>query len=517
MNIEFLRSIGVTDSDPNLVLSKLDEKEIELLDKRDLAETNGFDERVKEIDSRLEQLKKERELVKEDAKTYVSPKSEVIEEKKSAKEQADKKKDAYEKLMQKKKAEAQAAQEEVLTSVTKNSNQQASTASNTASAPKQPAKANTQTVTKSNTQSTNKATPQAQTQTAAQGSQSTVNTASVGGTGGYSSGLRYYQKQDYANALKCFISAAEAKSVSDSAAAKERTQASYLLATMYRDGVGTNKDIDRSNHYLRRAADFGYDQAQLEYGELVLSQHMSTTEADVKAREEGWKYIEKAADAGLVDAIRKYIDLAKNSSDSDKHIIDKAKSYISVIKGQLDSYEARKCDDWLNELKKAEKATKKKASYPKKYIIGEILFLIGTIYLFKGLNPIFFEKTIPQVNKFILSIPDVLIIKWDKLLTVTTPYMTNQGIFGSWLIILGNVIRGLGVEHAAPQYGKTKCNTFGKIVKFVIRVLCVAHFVANIVETSHFFGNGSYMQFLAMIGSILIGRLIGNVLYKIIK
>ena len=74
MNAEFLQSLGINDEDPNVVLSKLGAKEIELLDKKELAETNGADERVKEIESLLEQLKKEREVVKEEAKNYVSKK-----------------------------------------------------------------------------------------------------------------------------------------------------------------------------------------------------------------------------------------------------------------------------------------------------------------------------------------------------------------------------------------------------------------------------------------------------------
>ncbi len=526
MNAEFLQSLGINDEDPNVVLSKLGSKEIELLDKKDLAETNGASERVKEIESLLEQLKKEREAVKEDAKNFVPKKEETITSKGTANEQREKKSAVYDKLMAKKKAEALAAQEEVLTSAAK---------------PNQPQSANALNNTSNNVQSGNSdsTTPQAKIPNAnssnaqnlkTSGSAKVPDTSSrqspgdksvtssqptASGTGEFSTGLRYYQKQDYANAFKCFMNVAENKNASDAAALQERTQASYLLAVMYRNGTGTNVDTDRSTHYLKRAADFGYDQAQLEYGELVLSQHMSSSDGDIKARKTGWKYIEKAADAGLVDAIKKYIDLAKNSADTDKHIIAKAKTYIPSIKGQLDSYEAQKCDDWLNELISTEKATKKKASYPKKYVIGEILFLLGTIYLFKGLNPIFFEEVIPKINKFIPDIPELLIIKWPQLLEMTDPYMTHQGIFGCWLIIFGNLIRGLGVENITVNNSKLK--TFGNIIKVAVILLCVAHFVANIMETTKFFGNGSYMQVLAMVASILIGRILGWIMYKIIK
>ena len=525
MNAEFLQSLGINDEDPNVVLSKLGAKEIELLDKKDLAETNGADERVKEIENLLEQLKNEREVVKEEAKNYVPKKEETSSPKEATKAQSEKKSAAYDKLMAKKKAEAQAAREEVLTSETKSNQSQntqtvndASNGAQSGSAASTPSQAKSTSGNAISNQSM-KATGSSQTTASPKqnkgGNSPVASQPMASGTGEFSTGLRYYQKQDFANAFKCFMNVAENKSALDSTAIQERTQASYLLAVMYRNGAGTNVDVDRSNHYLKRAADFGYDQAQLEYGELVLSQHMSSTGADIKERKVGWKYIEKAADAGLVDAIKKYIDLAKTSADTDKHIISKAKAYIPSIKGQLDSYEAQKCDDWVKELNATEKAAKKKASYPKKYVIGEILFLLGTIYLFKGLNPIFFEEMIPKVNKFIPDIPELLIIKWPKLVAMTDPYMTHQGIFGGWLIVLGNLIRGLGVEKATAY--KSKLKSFGTVIKVAIIALCVIHFIANIIETEHFFGNGSYMQVLAMVACIIIGRILGWIMYKIIK
>ena len=535
MNIEFLRSIGIFDAEPGKVLSELGQKEIELLDKRDLAETNGADERVKEIDEVLEKLKAEREQVKEDAKNYVPNKPEKPDVGQSSKEQSEKKKAAYEKVMQMKESREKSAQKEASSqneapaqNKANANNTNGSTQQNTASAnPK-----NTGNAASSNASSNQPQTPKTDNNdgdlfkifsqlgynvfqpspTSPQNQEAQAN-----GTGEYSKGLRYYRNRDYVNAFKCFINAAESKSVADQTAEHERTHASYLLAVMYKDGIGTGKDIDRSNHYLKRAADFGYDKAQLEYGLLVLSQHKSTTDADLKARSEGWTYIEKAADAGLVDAAKRYIELAKTSADSNKHIINKAKKYIPVIKGQLDSYEAQKCDDWVKELNTVQKATRKKASYPVKYIIGEFLFIIGTIYLVKGLNHIFFEEMYPQAGKFIPNIPDFLIIKWNKLSTWTEPYMTHQGIFGVWLIISGNIIRRLGVKNAVKKQGKSKCKNLDTVGTIMIIALCVFHFVANIIETANFFGNGSYMQFLAMIGSIAIGNLVGFILFLIIK
>lgn len=330
----------------------------------------------------------------------------------------------------------------------------------------------------------------------------------------YSAGLECYRKQDYENAFKYLFHVAENRDPENQEEAQERTEASYLVAMMYRNGMGVNPDTDRSNHYLKRAADFGYDQAQYMYGRFILTQHRSAEDADLKVRKEGWRYIEKAADAGLVDAIKMYISLAGISADADRHIIAKAKAYIPLMKGHFDSYEEQKCADWEKALVAAGKKAGKKSFCSGMVITGEILFLIGTIYLFKGLNPIFFEKTIPQVSRFILTVPDSLILKWDRLLAVTEPYMTHQAIFGGWLIILGNFIKGPGLEKTYKCKG-TKI--FVRVVNLMILALCAAHFAANVIETAGFFGNGSYMQFLVMIGCILVGRLLGWILCKIMK
>ena len=505
MNKEFLKSIGIEEENPNLVLKKLGEKEIELLDKRDLAETNGATERVQEIIDLCEKIKIEREVVKKEAESYVPPQEEKEEPKTTAKEQSEKKKEAFEKLMQKKKAEAEAMQGEVLTSANSNGN----TTTPVIAAPN--ANATSVPVTKNvTTQQSNSSLGNAQ---------SNQNTSSVtipvaSGTGEFSTGLKYYQKQDFANAFRCFANVAEDKNPADQKAVQERTQASFMLYKMYLNGQGTNVDKSRAIHYLKRAADFGYDQAQLEYGEYSLSQHMTSSEADLKARKEALNYIEKAANTGLVAALKKYVDFAINSADTDKKVIEKAKTYIPLLKAQVDSYESQQYDDFLKQLSKTEKDTKKRASYPKKVIIGELLFLLGTIYLFKGLNPVFFEEVIPKINRFIPNIPDWLIIKWSSLTNMTDPYMTHQGIFGCWLIILGKIGKGLGFN---MLLNKSKVKTFASAIDILVGVLCVAHFVANIMETSKFFGNGGFMQVEAFVVSLIVGRVIGYIGFKIFK
>lgn len=526
MNVEFLKQLGIEDVNPKIVLNKLGNKEIELLDKRDLAETNGATERLQEIDELIEKIHAEKAIVSEEAKTYVAP-VEKKDTKQDAKAERAKKSEIYEKLMKKKQEEAVNLQKSVMDNVT-NSTSGANTSqpvSNTASNNGQVASSSTST-TLQNKGSISSAPANSQKQNTvvknsnnssngASSSTTSANVAPVSGNSEYSTGLRYYSKQDYANAFKCFMNVAENKNPADATAMQERTQACYLLAVLYRNGQGTNVDQDRSNHYLRRAADFGNDQAQLEYGELLLSQHVTSSAKDLKARSEGLSYIEKAANSGLVDALKKYVNHAMNSSDADKHVIEKAKKFIPILRTQVDSYEAQKCDDWLNEIIRTEKNAKKKASYPKKFIIGEIIFLLGTIYLFKGLNPKFFSEIIPKVGRFIIEIPDWMIIKWSSLTAFTDPCVTHQGLFGCWLIILGNAVRGLGSQRV-KTYSGSKCESFEKAINGIIIVLCVLHFIANVIEGVGFF-NGGLTQFILMIGSILIGRVVGWILFKIIK
>lgn len=501
MNKEFLKKIGINDDDPKVVLSKLGSKEIELLDKRDLAETNGAVDRVEEIDRLLEQLKAERQCVKKEARSSLGKKENVSSSKDKKQVANKKKKDAYDKFVKKKTASNKRS------SVTKN-NQQTSTSSNyTNSSSSTPKKTSSNIQSTNSNQSTSKGNAQ---QTTTSQPTNVASTMPVNNTNPYSEGLRYYQSQNYKKAFECFLSVAEKKSVSDQTEEAERTQASYLLVKMYKNGEGTNVDLDRSKHYLKRAADFGYNQAQFEYAVLVFSQNTHNTSSCINARKEGWKYLEQAADSGLLEAQKKYISMAMESSDTNASIINKAKSYVSLIRNQLDSFEEKKCDDWINGLDEKEKEKKRIASYPRKFVIGEILFLIGTVYLFKGLNPTFFQNSIPHISKFIIDIPDFLIFKWGKLVTWTEPYMTYQGIFGGWLILIGNAVRGMGVKYVKTS--SSKCEDFGNFIRIIVIVLCVVHFIANFIETGHLFGNGGYMQFLAMIANILIGRLLGTII-----
>ena len=94
--------------------------------------------------------------------------------------------------------------------------------------------------------------------------------------------------------------------------------------------------------------------------------------------------------------------------------------------------------------------------------------------------------------------------------------MTHQGIFGCWLIIAGNLIRGLAVKNVTAYSNRTAFR-FGKVIRVAIILICLAHFPANIYETVSLLGNNGFTQAATMIASVLIGRVLGGILFKIVK
>ena len=534
MDLQFLKELGINEKDPERVIEELGDKYITYNDQYNLAQS---EEKKQEIKNILEKIEFEKEIAKQEAKNHIKEEKKKDPQKEEKKQEKALKDEAYKEF--KKSQNKGKSGGQVLTLSALKAAKANQTANSTQQGQPSPAAVTTQSqnnTTGKNVTSTNSNTTTGNSTTRGNtsGTASVVSSSNTSSNKGatavtdtqknqsdstaysaeFTKALKDYTSGDYVNAFKEAYTIAEKKQCNSKTEEKERYTAAYLLAMMYEKGEGTTVDKDKSRHYLRRSADFGYDRAQLDYGIQILSEQASAVTPDMKKRKEGLGYLEAAADAGLVDAMKKYVDFAKNSSDSDKHTISKAKKYIEKMRPQLDSFEAQKCDDWLNEVKQAERDLKKKSSYIWKFIIGDILFLIGTIYLFKGLNSSFFEKTIPQVSKYIPDIPENLIIKWDGLKSLMNQYMTDQGIFGCWIIILGNLIRTLGAGHI-PVKSKTK--RVGNVINFLIVLICIAHFVANGIEGSGFFGNGSYMQFVAMIGSIVVGRILGLIIHKIIK
>ena len=329
MNKDFLKELGIYSEDPNVVLDKLGAKEIELLDKKDLAETNGAHDRVKEINALLKKLKTEREVARKESKSYVPKKADSIHKKDSKAEQKNQKakEDAvYNKLIKDKAAVAAKTSPVQTPKPTQTSK---STQPTQASKPAQPTH-----------------TPQA-----SKPVQSTQPTQST-------------QTSRYAN----------------------------------------------------------------------------------------------------------------TSSPT---------TYTSSFS----------------------------LSYGVKFTIGMLISIIGLVYVLKGLNPVFCEEVLPQINDIFPNIPEFLIFKWNWLLAMTEPYMIQQGIFGGWLILIGYIVRGFGVEKV-----KRRDYRFGNRILLILSrgsivVFYVTHFVANVIETSNLFGHGGIIQFLVVIVSILLGKALGWILY----
>lgn len=107
----------------------------------------------------------------------------------------------------------------------------------------------------------------------------------------------YYNKRYLAEAFKWFKRAADQK--------EPRSQ--YILALMYRDGVGVQKDENEFQKFQKMAADNGHTQAQVELGKkfaqtfsnIITNTQMFTY---IKNFSLSFKYYSMAAEKGNVDA-----------------------------------------------------------------------------------------------------------------------------------------------------------------------------------------------------------------------
>ncbi len=333
----------------------------------------------------------------------------------------------------------------------------------------------------------------------------------------FEEGMKYYRNLDYVNAFQCFLNIVEGDK--NQYSIHELTMANYYLSVMYKSGIGTSKDSEKSSRHLRVAADYGYDQAQLEMGEQIISRPTYVT---VGAQEEGFSreglaYLEKAADSGLLEAVKKYVEYATSLKETNSHVKSKLRIYIPLLKPYIDEAENAMYEQLFTDLCLDEKKEKKRDIYKCLFVAAEILFLIGTLYLFKGLNNKFFTEIFPIAGRIVPNFPEVMIIKWPGLIAFTAKYMTVQGIFGCWLLLIGNVIREVSIRHSVERHVASGYKAINIIVRVLVILLVVFHFVVNILETGNPIGNGSLFQFASMLINVFVGRLIGFILYKILS
>ena len=102
-------------------------------------------------------------------------------------------------------------------------------------------------------------------------------------------GIEYYNNEDYANAVKCFLQAAE----------QGDADAQYYLGNSYYNGEGVTKNIQEAVKWYRKAAEQGYAD-----GQRSLADCYYTGEGVTKNFQEAVKWYRKAAEQG--DAVAQY-------------------------------------------------------------------------------------------------------------------------------------------------------------------------------------------------------------------
>ena len=78
----------------------------------------------------------------------------------------------------------------------------------------------------------------------------------MGQSSDFEQGLKFFYDNDYANAARCFIKAAE----------QGDAEAQFCLGNMYAEGHGVPRDEQQSTSWFRRAAEQGFTPAQVNLG-----------------------------------------------------------------------------------------------------------------------------------------------------------------------------------------------------------------------------------------------------------
>lgn len=172
-------------------------------------------------------------------------------------------------------------------------------------------------------------------------------------------GLVEFKKQNYEECFKIVKELGE----------KEDSSAQYLLALMYLDGLGVQRDADRSTFWMRKSAQAGETAAQFMYGSILVDK----SGGDQKKLKEGFRFLLLAAEKNDLDAQRKYVDETLRHPENKKRI---KKAIVLCDKLKLaadDSFNKKEMDD-----KKQKLRAKKKMKSPKKKkkIFGWIFLLL---------------------------------------------------------------------------------------------------------------------------------------------
>lgn len=324
--------------------------------------------------------------------------------------------------------------------------------------------------------------------------------AAPAGRNDISAGLQSYKKGDYQTAFRIFSELSE----------KRDANAQLLLARMYEKGEGTSKNEDRARFWYKSSADIGNPDAQYAYGTLILANTSSTdNEEEVKT---GMTYLERAADQGHAEAMDRHIELAlRGIKDSQR--IYRAMGYCDIRTAQMkDSYDKNIYQDKkkaLQEKRKNEARQEKAQKVPTNIsIIGNILYIVGFLYLFRGIHPELWEGI--KFLGFLPSVKPGMIIPWDTFTAWAGSFLPVEGIFGIEVLAVGAALSSIG----ATIYRKKSAKRFGKFTRYVFFAIFAWHVWASVTLDEPM---PEEEIFMAVIVPMILGIIVGKIVKRIFK
>ncbi len=324
--------------------------------------------------------------------------------------------------------------------------------------------------------------------------------AAPAGRNDISAGLQSYKKGDYQTAFRIFSELSE----------KRDANAQLLLARMYEKGEGTSRNEDRARFWYKSSADIGNPDAQYAYGTLILVNTSSTdNEEEVKT---GMTYLERAADQGHAEAMDRHIELAlRGIKDSQR--IYRAMGYCDIRTAQMkDSYDKNIYQDKkkaLQEKRKNEARQEKAQKVPTNIsIIGNILYIVGFLYLFRGIHPELWEGI--KFLGFLPSVKPGMIIPWDTFTAWAGSFLPVEGIFGIEVLAVGAALSSIG----ATIYRKKSAKRFGKFTRYVFFAIFAWHVWASVTLDESM---PEEEIFMAVIVPMILGIIVGKIVKRIFK
>ena len=324
--------------------------------------------------------------------------------------------------------------------------------------------------------------------------------AAPAGRNDISAGLQSYKKGDYQTAFRIFSELSE----------KRDANAQLLLARMYEKGEGTSRNEDRARFWYKSSADIGNPDAQYAYGTLILANTSSTdNEEEVKT---GMMYLERAADQGHAEAMDRHIELAlRGIKDSQR--IYRAMGYCDIRTAQMkDSYDKNIYQDKkkaLQEKRKNEARQEKAQKVPTNIsIIGNILYIVGFLYLFRGIHPELWEGI--KFLGFLPSVKPGMIIPWDTFTAWAGSFLPVEGIFGIEVLAVGAALSSIG----ATIYRKKSAKRFGKFTRYVFFAIFAWHVWASVTLDEPM---PEEEIFMAVIVPMILGIIVGKIVKRIFK